>query len=213
MDKIVERFKEALLSTDEEKAAAIMTETEERFQPGTFLEKVLIPALDDIGTGWEQGEFALSQVYMSGRICEELVDQLLPAESAELKEEPKMALVLLNDYHALGKKIVYSVLRAGGYNVADYGRMQPDELLEKLEEEDLELVLISVLMYSSALQIKQVVQELAKSKLRTRVAVGGAPFRLDRQLWQEVGAHAVGYTATDALNIAKSFSGGVREWL
>jgi methanogenic corrinoid protein MtbC1 len=91
--------------------------------------------------------------------------------------------------------------------------MQPDELLEKLEEEDLELVLISVLMYSSALQIKQVVQELAKSKLRTRVAVGGAPFRLDRQLWQEVGAHAVGYTATDALNIAKSFSGGVREWL
>jgi len=210
MDKKVERFKEALLSTDEEKAGAIMDEAGGKLRSMAFLEEVLVPALDDIGSGWEQGEYALSQVYMSGRICETLVDQLLPAESGERKEDPKMALVLLNDYHALGKRIVYSILRAGGYNVADYGRMQTDELLEKLEEEDLELILISVLMYSSALQVKQVVEGLSKSNPQTRVAVGGAPFRLDRQLWQEVGAHAVGYTATDALNIARSFSGGER---
>ncbi len=210
MDNIVERFKEALLSTDEEKAGEIMVEAGGQLQTGAFLEEVLVPALDDIGAGWEQGEYALSQVYMSGRICETLVDKLLPEELGERKEEPKMALVLLNDYHALGKRIVYSTLRAGGYDVADYGRMQPDELLEKLEEEDLELILISVLMYSSALQVKQVVEALSKSNPKIRVAVGGAPFRLDRQLWKEVGAHAVGYTATDVLDIVRSFSGGER---
>ncbi len=210
MGNIVEKFKEALLSTDEEKAGEIMVEAGGTLQSGAFLEEILVPALDDIGAGWEQGEYALSQVYMSGRICETIVDKLIPGESGERKEEPKMALVLLNDYHALGKRIVYSTLRAGGYNVADYGRMQADELLEKLEEEDLELILISVLMYSSALQVKQVVEALSKSNPKIRVAVGGAPFRLDRQLWQEVGAHAVGYTATDVLEIVRSFSGGER---
>ena len=206
----MERFKEALLSTDEEKTVDIMVEAGGQLEPGAFLEEVLVPALDEIGAGWEQGEYALSQVYMSGRICETIVDQIMPEESEERKEEPKMALVLLSDYHALGKRIVYSTLRAGGYNVTDYGRMDLDELLEKLKEEDLELVFISVLMYSSALQVKQVVQALSKSNPKTRVAVGGAPFRLDRQLWQEAGAHTVGYTATDALNIARSFSGGAR---
>jgi methanogenic corrinoid protein MtbC1 len=210
MDKTVERFKEALLSTDEEKAGEIMVEAGGRLHSLAFLEEVLVPALDDIGAGWEQGEYALSQVYMSGRICETIVDKLMPEESGERKEEPKMALVLLNDYHALGKRIVYSTLRAGGYNVADYGRMDPDQLLEKLEEEDIELVLISVLMYSSALQVKQVVEALSKNKPKIKIAVGGAPFRLDRQLWQEVGAHAVGYTATDVLEIVRSFSGGER---
>jgi methanogenic corrinoid protein MtbC1 len=210
MDKTVERFKEALLSTDEEKAGEIMVEAGGRLHSLAFLEEVLVPALDEIGAGWEQGEYALSQVYMSGRICETIVDKLMPEESGERKEEPKMALVLLNDYHALGKRIVYSTLRAGGYNVADYGRMDPDQLLEKLEEEDIELVLISVLMYSSALQVKQVVEALSKNKPKIKIAVGGAPFRLDRQLWQEVGAHAVGYTATDVLEIVRSFSGGER---
>jgi methanogenic corrinoid protein MtbC1 len=210
MDKTVERFKEALLSTDEEKAGEIMVEAGGRLHSLAFLEEVLVPALDEIGAGWEQGEYALSQVYMSGRICETIVDKLMPEESGERKEEPKMALVLLNDYHALGKRIVYSTLRAGGYNVADYGRMDPDQLLEKLEEEDIELVLISVLMYSSALQVKQVVEALSKNKPKIKIAVGGAPFRLDRQLWQEVGAHAVGYTATDVLDIVRSFSGGER---
>ena len=210
MDNLVEKFKEALLSTDEERAGEIMLEAQGKLKPVDFLEEILVPALDDIGVGWEQGEYALSQVYMSGRISEAIVDQLLPGESGERKEEPKMALVLLSDYHSLGKRIVYSTLRAGGYNVADYGRMSPDELLKKLEEEDLELLLISVLMYSSALQVKEVVQALSKSNSKTRVAVGGAPFRLDQQLWQEVGAHAVGFTATDALDIARSFSGGER---
>jgi methanogenic corrinoid protein MtbC1 len=210
MNNLVKRFKEALLSTDEEKAGEIMVEALGKLHSEAFLEEVLVPALDDIGTGWEQGEYALSQVYMSGRICETLVDQLLPGESEERKENPKMALVLLNDYHTLGKRIVYSTLRASGYNVADYGRMHPDELLEKLVQEDLELLLISVLMYSSALQVKQVVEGLSKNNLKVRVAVGGAPFRLDRQLWQEVGAHAVGFTATDVLKIAKTVSGGER---
>ena len=41
--------------------------------------------LERIGNLWEKGHCALSQVYMSRRICEELVDALLgPAETAKL---------------------------------------------------------------------------------------------------------------------------------
>lgn len=47
----------------------------------------MVPALDRIGTGWENGTIALSQVYMSGRICEEVVDDLLPTGAPKGKQE------------------------------------------------------------------------------------------------------------------------------
>jgi hypothetical protein len=38
--------------------------------------------------------------------------------------------------------------------------------------------------------------------------VGGAPFRFDDQLWREVGADAMGLSASDALKILDAMGGG-----
>ncbi len=63
--------------------------------------------LERIGNLWEKGHCALSQVYMSRRICEELVDALLgPAQSAWLfpPGAARLALAVLEDHHMLGKQ-------------------------------------------------------------------------------------------------------------
>ena len=44
--------------------------------------------------------------------------------------------------------------------------------------------------------------------LPTRVVAGGAPFVLDRRLAEEVGAYAVGYSASDAVAIVRRLLGG-----
>lgn len=208
MADLVDDFRETLLSSDIEAATTILAGYLVSKNALDFVEEVVVKSLDQIGEGWENGTYALSQVYMSGRICEDLLEKTLPDESGLRKDKPKIAIALLNDYHALGKRIVYAVLRAGGYQLIDYGRVEVEELVRRVKEDQIETLLISVLMLSSALQVKEVVQSLNYYSDRLKVVVGGAPFRLDRDLWQEVGADAVGYTASDALHLVGQLEGG-----
>jgi methanogenic corrinoid protein MtbC1 len=208
MAELVDDFREALLSSDTDAAASILAEYLVNKRAFDFIEEVVVKTLDQIGDGWEKGEYALSQVYMSGRICEDLLEKVLPDESGLRKARPKIAIALLNDYHTLGKRIVYAVLRAGGFQLIDYGRVEAEELVRRVKEDQIETLLISVLMLSSALQVKEVVKSLSFNQNKVKIVVGGAPFRLDRGLWQEVGADAVGFTATDALHLVSQLEGG-----
>jgi methylmalonyl-CoA mutase cobalamin-binding domain/chain len=206
MAEILYEFQKALLSTDIINAKRILFEAANQITFDQMIETVIVSALENIGNGWEKGEYALSQVYMSGRICEELVEILFSSESRQKKPAPKMAIAMLNDYHALGKRIVYSVLRASGFDVLDYGRVSPEELVQRIINDDIKIILISVLMFPSALHVKDVRNMLNQSNVK--IVVGGAPFRFDRQLWKQVGADAVGYTASDAIEIIQSLSAG-----
>jgi methanogenic corrinoid protein MtbC1 len=71
-------FQEELEKLDRIGAQRVFTEELSRFTPIQMVEQVVVPAVERIGAAWALGDVALSQVYMSGRICEELVEQVLP---------------------------------------------------------------------------------------------------------------------------------------
>ena len=203
---LISEFKAALLALNR-----IAAERELRSYPGgviSAVEKILAPALEEIGREWERGELSLAQVYMSSRICEQLVDQLLPPASPDRKIQPIMAVAAYMDYHLLGKRLVYASLRAGGYDVFDYGRVTAEDLVLRCREDNIELLFLSSLMLASALAIREAVDALIHAGLRVQVAVGGAPFRYDKRLVEEVGADYVGMVSTDALTIAASANRG-----
>ena len=207
-EDITNRFEAALLSLDRVEAGNLIKETGRSWSPMEQVEKMVVPALERIGEGWETGRIALSQVYMSGRICEELVQRILPKETSDRKHQPKMAIAVLQDYHLLGKRIVLSALRASGYELRDYGQMDADELVTRSLQDNLEILFISTLMLSSALQVKKVKEKLARAESPIRIVVGGAPFRLDSTLWKEVGADAMGRGALDAVTLIDNIMGG-----
>ena len=202
-------FEQALLSLDRLAARNMLLESGGSETPLQLVERLVVPALERIGAGWEQGQVALSQVYMSGRICEELVDALLPHDGLGRKNRPKMAIAVLQDYHLLGKRIVYSVLRASGFELLDYGRVDTDDLVRRVRNDGVEVLLISVLMLSSALRVKDVQTRLKSLGSEVKIVVGGAPFRLDDQLWKEVGADAMGREASEAVDIIARMTGDV----
>jgi methanogenic corrinoid protein MtbC1 len=76
-------------------------------------------------------------------------------------------------------------------------------LVARVMEERVEILWISVLMLPSALRVKELCDQLRRAGSNVKVVVGGAPFRFDEQLWQQVGAAAYGKTASDALIIAR----------
>ena len=201
MDELIKLFRESLESLDRVQANAIFQQALINLTPIKAVEQLVIPALEQIGAAWEDGDLALSQVYMSGRFCEELVEQVLPPSDPDRKRQPRSAIVVLSDYHMLGKRIVYAVLRASGFDLFDYGRMDITELVARVQTDQIRVLLISTLILPSALKIREVCEQLKANDPTIKILVGGAPFLFDAQLWQEVGADAMGHSAADAVNI------------
>jgi methanogenic corrinoid protein MtbC1 len=115
---------------------------------------------------------------------------------------------VIEDYHALGKRIVLSVLRASGIPVRDYGcGLSAEELAERARADGIQVLLVSALMLRAALRIKDLVAAVRAAGLPLKVVAGGAPFTFDRRLAEEVGADAVGYSASDAVEIVRRLLG------
>jgi len=205
-----EEFKKALLELNRLEVTSILEKVKEYEGDADFVEDILVPVLEDIGAGWEKGTVALSQVYVSGRICEELIDILFPMKANKLDTDASIAIVTYDDFHPLGKKIVYSTFRASGINLLDYGfGVEEDELIEKVIADNISILVVSVLMLPSALRIKDLKARLNERGVDVKILVGGAPFRFDSELWKEVGADAMGRTPLDSLKVIKGWKGEV----
>ncbi len=203
-NKNVLDFVDKLVKVDRLGAEKIFNTTQEQGSMPQTVDRLILPALEMVGEGWENGTVALAQVYMSSRICEELMLNVPLISNPDRPEHPRMAIAVLEDYHLLGKIIVSSCLRAGGYVFHDYGRVTVQELVQRIKEDSLEIVLISTLMLRSALLVKEVRRLLAEADFSTQIVVGGAPFRFDPQLWKEVGADAMGANAAEAISAISS---------
>ena len=196
---MIPAFRAALERLDRPAAEEIFTQALSRHTPIQAVESLIVPALEQLGAEWEKGEAALSQVYMGGRFCEWMVDRCLPPSDPDRKHQPRSAIVTLSDHHELGKRIVYSMLRASGFEVYDYGCMEVEELVERVCRDRLHALLISTLMLTSALRVTEVCRVLRERRPELRIQVGGAPFGFDPELWREVGADAMGRNAGEAV--------------
>lgn len=198
----VEALERALLDLNEMAAERVLRDAGQGSLKAETLESVLVPALIRIGDAWEHGDVALSQVYMSGRMSEHLVDSLDFADVRPRVDQPRIAIGVLEDAHVLGKQIVLQMLRSAGYEVKDLGaRLSVNNMADAVLAHDVEVLLISVLMLRSALQVSTLRERLAQHGCSPTIVVGGAPFRFDAALAGEVGADFTGTSAADILSI------------
>lgn len=202
-----EQFLETLLSIDRVAARNMIYSATDAPDP---IENLVVPTLEKLGERWESGDLALSQVYMGARICEEILDDLLAAgrpgsdgSVAQARtESPRIGIAVYRDLHGLGKKIICSMLKSSDIPFADYGvGIETVPLIQKAVADRIDILLVSVLMLPSALAVQELIAGLRQAGSSAKVVVGGAPFRLDPTLAEEVDADAYGRTASDALRI------------
>lgn len=207
LNDISKQFADALIHMDEHQCRILLKPDPPQGDGLILAENVVIPSLEYIGIAWEKGHISLSQVYMAGRICEKIISEEFKINGPSLYERPRLAIGVIGDYHALGKRMVLSALRSSGYNLRDYGLgLKADDLVEKTLQDKVDILLLSCLMLTSALHVKDVVEGLAKAGSRTVVMVGGAPFRLAPLLQKEVGAHYMGRNSGEATRIIRTLT-------
>lgn len=205
----VDRFVEALLGINRMAAAQIVTLALLEATLDEVVTTLVVPAMERIGDAWVEGKVSLAEVYMSSRICEELMRPSASHSGSIRRSQPRVAIAALMDYHLLGKKMVELALRSAGYALLDWGQgIEVDELVGRVREARVEVLLISTLMLPSALKVREVRERLDRAGLHPKIVVGGAPFRFDDRLWSEVGADAMGTSASDALKILDGFGEG-----
>ncbi len=204
----IDRLEVALTTTDEPLVNSIIDEARSVISPLDCSEYLISPVLSRIGVGWQEGKISLSQVYLGSKMCEKALDRILPSTHQRRRTQPKMAIAVLEDYHNLGQKIVLSALRAGGFEILNYERQDVASLVSKAKEDGIEILLISTLMYRSALKVKDLRKEMEANSIRPVLLVGGAPFFFDKELWIRVGADDVGYDASSANSIIRAHSEG-----
>lgn len=207
---LVPQLLDALRAVDRLESMRLARAAADEKDPLESVTALVVPALIQLGELWERGDVALSQVYMAGRIAEELIDELLPDRiGAAANMGKRIGIAVLNDYHLLGKRVVISVLRSAGFDALDLGTCDVPTLVRLTGEEMLDILLVSVLMLPSALDVRELKRQLDAAGLeRVKLIVGGAPFRIDPLLAKEVGADAFGRSASDVIPLLKSFCSG-----
>lgn len=206
-DYRVENLISALITMDRLTIRDILNPADGKIQKELIIDTTIVPALEEIGRRWEEGTLAISQVYMAGILIEEAITAIFPEIENERNNQSKIATVVLEDYHMLGERIVAAHLIGAGYAPIRYGRRDVSELLQLIKRDNIRYLLISTLMLPSALKVREVTSVLSGEGVK--VIVGGAPFRIDPELGNEVGADRVCNTASDAVMAIRELEGAV----
>ena len=117
---------------------------------------VLDPALTRIGEEWcASGTFTLAQVYIAAKVTEDVLSKI--AGMRKLSSEgrsPKGPVVIGNieeDFHALGRRMVGTFLRAEGWIVHDLGNDVPATVfVDKAQEVGARVIGVSAMMMTTA---------------------------------------------------------------
>jgi methanogenic corrinoid protein MtbC1 len=194
------RLRQALIAVDRISAKQIIKECLGKMDPIEFGDDVITPVMTGIGNDWDRGEVSLAEIYMAGLVAEEIISQLIKLDP-RARAQPAIAIAVLEDHHMLGKRIVNAVVQASGWIIKDLGAQETSDLIRTIDAEEIDILMISTLMMRSALEVERVCDAIGRQGLPTRVVVGGAPFRLNPELWRNVGASAMGSNAASAIEI------------
>lgn len=174
--------------------------------PMDLVEKRLLPALTQVGDGYEAGTLFLPQLLMSAEAAQgafALVQRALGEKSTGMRRQGRIALATVEgDIHDIGKNIVKVLLESYGFEVLDLGKnVRPEQVLAAVQAEKLHMVGLSALMTTTVPAMERTIVLLRREAPDCRVVVGGAV--LTPELAAAIGAHAYARDAMDTVRFAR----------
>ncbi len=148
-------------------------------KPMDIIRTYLIPALDNVGKGFEKGTVFLPQLLMSAEAAKQafevLKDAMATTGTGEIKKEKVILATVKGDIHDIGKNIVKVLLENYSFDVIDLGKdVPPERILEVAIKEDVQLVGLSALMTTTVVSMEETIKLLRKERPGCKVMVGGA---------------------------------------
>ena len=171
----------------------------------------IIPALDEVGQGFEAKQIFLPQLMMSAEAAEAAFREIKEKTAGQAEgQAPKGTVVIATvkgDIHDIGKNIVRLLLENYGFEVTDLGKdVAPETVLEAVTRLHAPVCGLSALMTTTVPAMAETVALLHERAPWCRVMVGGAV--LTEEYAREIGADGYGRDAMAAVRLVESFIAG-----
>lgn len=159
-------------------AAALTAQALETTAPLAVVNEEIIPALNQVGEGFEKKTVYLPQLLMAAEAAGAAFEQV-KAAMAQGEPAPKKGTFVLatveGDIHDIGKNIVKLLMENYGYEVIDLGRdVPPDVVVYAVLAHKAPLVGLSALMTTTVPAMEATIRLLREQCPTCKIVVGGA---------------------------------------
>lgn len=193
-----------------QRAAELARELLQKAEPLSVVSSELIPALNDVGRGFEAGSLFLPQLLRSSEAAKaafvEVRAALLRSGGGGAGRGKVMLATVEGDVHDIGKNIVRALLENYGFEVLDLGRDVPaGRLVAAARKEKIRLAGLSALMTTTVANMELAVRALHEQCPGCKVMVGGAV--LTKAYADRIGADFYSPDALGAVRYAEAIFG------
>ena len=170
-------LRSAVIRGMRDRAASLTVQALKTREPLDVVTEEIIPALNEVGVGYENKTVYLPQLLMSAEAAKagfDVIKNAFPSRDAGDKCRFVIATVK-GDIHDIGKNIVRLLLENYGFNVTDLGRdVPPEEVVRETVRLHAPLVGLSALMTTTVPAMEETIKQLRVSAPWCKVVVGGA---------------------------------------
>ena len=205
--RLVLEYLEAVLAGKRDEAHRLIIEqARARRSVAELYEQVLLPAQLEIGRMWHRGEISVADEHFATAITQAVLGELRPYfPQPEPRSATVVAAAVSGDFHDVGLRMVADCLEMDGWRILYLGANMPAaDIVEFLSQHPADLLALSVstcLLVRQAGELIEVVRA-SHSSDKLKIILGGSPFDLIPDLWEELGADGCAHSTAEAVELA-----------
>ncbi len=207
-EKILNDLKNTVLNFDmdsaQEKAKNAMLQGVDPVEASN----ALTDAIRLVGEEFSKGNLFLPDLACAAEVLKKALPEITCVIEEQGKKQASLAKVVIGtvygDIHSIGKSMVSTLLFAAGFEVIDLGiNVKGNDFLKAVKEHRPDVLAMSALLTTTAMEQKNVIEGLKKENLRdkVKVIVGGSP--INQEFSESIGADGYGATAPDGVRLVK----------
>ena len=212
-EALFQKMAASIIDGDSDAAVSLAKESiTAGMDPLDAITKGFVVGVNTVGEAFGRGDAFLPELVMAGEAMKAAVATLDPEMKKRGTERKMLGKVVIatveGDIHEIGKSLVATMLGASGFEVFDLGVDTPgDKIIGKALEVNADIIAMSALLTTTMVKQREVIEELEKEGLRSKVKVmvGGAP--VTREWVSTIGADGYSEDAIGAVMLAKKLLG------
>ncbi|MHA1312017.1 MAG: cobalamin B12-binding domain-containing protein [Candidatus Helarchaeota archaeon] len=207
IEYMLEKIKKIIIDFGDGIEEAVNEALDNNIEIGKIIDAIS-EGLDKVGELYENREYFLSELILSGEAAKKGIEMILPRLNKE-KSGIKGTVVfgtVKGDVHDIGKTIVSAFLIGAGFIVYDLGvEVTAEQFIEAIKKHNADILAMSTLLTNTMSYMKEVIDALKEVGLRdkVKVIVGGRP--LSKEFAEQIGADGFAINPFDAKELCKKW--------
>ena len=173
-----EEIRRKLVRGDRDGLEDLLTILLQRYPALEIVNRLLVPAMREVGDLFGRGELLLPFVLQSAEVMKRSVaflEEFMERDAESGKQTRILLATVQGDVHDIGKNLVDIILTNNGYKVYNIGIKVPAEtIIAKARELEVDVIGLSGLLVKSAIIMQQSMPQYQEAGLTMPILLGGA---------------------------------------